>query len=205
MRGPAFPYLSYALFAVGVLLVIVLLSWIAQRVRSTSIERSFIFRYPFMLRALTFFGAFVIPATILPLIRAFRLRGDDSWYIVGPTLLIASIAIPLYWENIRYFVWVTPAGIERRSAWRPRRFFAWDDISEVRYNTFNSWFVFRTENGQAFRVHAMIARVDEFLRLIEQYLPATSLICARTGYERLGRALPKLGNEPILEALPPRR
>ena len=38
----------------------------------------------------------------------------NSRYIVGIDLVFATLGLPLYWETIRYYVRVTPAGIERR-------------------------------------------------------------------------------------------
>jgi hypothetical protein len=75
----------------------------------------------------------------------------------------------------------------------------------LRYSSINSWFVFLAEDGQRIRVPALIGRLTEFLRLIESRVLPEFLVGARTGYDRVGRAMPRVGNEPVLEARAPRR
>jgi hypothetical protein len=185
------------------ILLVGLAAWILSRPRR--IEGTIVFRYYFALQALAYVCTFLVPAGLTILMRFYRFRGEDASYLAGAYVLFGGLGLPVFWEVTRYYARLTPAGVERRSAWRPRKIFAWDEVSEVRFNSFNSWFIFVAEDGQRIRVPALIGRLPEFLRLIESRLLPESLKRARTGYERLGRAMPRLGNEPVLEARPPRR
>ena len=129
----------------------------------------------------------------------------DGLSFGGIYALFAALSLPLYWESSRYFVLVTPEGLERRSAWRRYCVMAWDDIQKVTFSTINAWFVFHAENGDKIRVSTLMAGVTDLLRLVELQLPPDVLKPARVGYERIGRPFPNFNDEPILEARPPRR
>jgi hypothetical protein len=195
--------LTYLLVAAGAILFVGLAAWILSR--PCRIEGTYVFRYHFAFQALAYVCAFVVPAGLTILNRFYRFRGDDAWYLGGAYVIFGGLGLFVFWEVTRFYVRLTPAGVEGRSAWRPRKILTWDEVSELRYSSFNSWFVFFTEDGQRIRVPALIGRLTEFLRLIESRLLPESLVRARTGYDRAGRAMPRLGNEPILEARPPRR
>jgi hypothetical protein len=197
------PSLTYGLIAAGLILLVGLLAWSWQRPRW--VAGTAVFRYHFALQASAFFIAFGVPAGLTAVGSAFRYRRDEIAYFYDAYLGAAAVGLPLFWEATRFFVRVTQFGIECRSAWRPYRVLIWDEIREVRYNPFNSWFVFVDESGQRIRVPAVVGRLTEFLHLVESRLPPETLVKARTGYDRLGRVMPKLGNEPVLEARPPRR
>lgn len=197
------PSLTHGVIVAGLILMIGLLAWTWQRPRW--VDGTVVFRYHFALQAVAFFIAFGVPAGLTAVGSAFRYRRDEVGFLYDAYMAAAAIGLPVFWEATRFAVRVTQFGLERRSAWRAYRVLIWDEICEVRYNSFNSWFVFVDESGRKIRVPAMLGGLTEFLRLVESRLPPESLVRARTGYDRLGRVMPKLGNEPILEARPPRR
>jgi hypothetical protein len=202
----AFPWLSVSLIGLGTIAFICVLAWSVQRSRRVPGlgQTIFDFRYKLIVRAIAAFAAFGVPAGFAMLLLWYRPLRHETAYIIAVYLICAGLGLPLFWETGRYLLRVTPNGIERRSGWTPYRVLTWDDVAEVRYSSLNAWFVFVAENGEKIRVHALIDRLNDLLRLAEGRLPPTALIKARTGYERIGRALPKLGSEPVLEARPPR-
>lgn len=202
-----FPFATYGLIAASVIILMAVMSWAAQRGRPAARAggRTLVFRYNFVFRWFALFAAFGVPAGITMLVVTFRPRGDDVWYVFAIYALFASVGLPLFWETSRYYVRVTPTEIERRSAWSGVRTLAWDEIREVTYSSFNAWFAFVAESGETIRVHGLISGMSELLRYVESRLSPATLAKARAGYERFNRPLPKLGNEPVLEARPPRR
>ncbi len=200
------PFLSYGMIALGAIIFMALMSWTAQRggPAAGSGSQSHTFRYKFAIRWFALFAAFGVPIVITALIAAFPPRAGAVWYVMGAYVLFVAIGIPLFWETSRYYVSVGAKGLERRSAWTGLRSIPWDDIGEVTYSPFNAWFVFASESGDKIRIHSLIGGLNHFLQLVEMHLPPAALTKARTGYTRLGRAMPRLGNEPILEARPPR-
>ena len=86
---------------------------------------------------------------------------------------MAVLTLPLVWEASRFYVCVTPEGLESRSAWRGTRFIAWDELYEVRYSSINSWFVFRGTSGEKIRVTGFVAGLPALLGFVEMRLPAT--------------------------------
>lgn len=205
MRGLN-PYVVYGLIALAaVALIAAVIS--AIRTRQTNrqgIEQALTFRYSLGLRALAMLAAFGVPAGITVYILTTRQRNPNSGVILAAYVFFVVFGLPLFWETIRYMVRTTPFGIERRSAWSRYRAFGWEDVRGIRFNPYFSYFVVESNKGVKIRIHALVARLDEILQQIELNLPPAALTHARKGYERLGRTLPKIGNEPILEARPPR-
>jgi hypothetical protein len=206
MRG-LLPVLIYALIAVCVIALLGMMAWAARRGRPSAGggEHTVLFHYTIVLRTFSFLAAFGIPAGITALVIAFPPKRSEVGYVVGVYALFAGMSLPLYWETSRFYILISPEGIERRSAWMGLRFIAWDEVDRVTYSKMNGWFVLHAENGDKIRVSMLVSGVDDLLRLAEMRLPASVLKPARVGYERLGRPFPKLDDEPILESRPPRR
>lgn len=206
MRGLN-PYVVYGLIAIASIALIAAIVSAARSRRSRGGDNTnvHVFRYSLGIRALTFLIAVGVPAGLTIYVLTTRVRNPDFASIMAAYVFCALVGMPLFWETIRFLVRITPAGIERRSAWGRYRGLSWDEIRAVKFNPYLAYFIFEGESGQKIRVHALIARLNELLHHIETYLPPASIVTARIGYERLGRSLPKVGNEPILEARPPRR
>jgi hypothetical protein len=119
-------------------------------------------------------------------------------------LLGAALFTLLVWEAGRFYLLVTPAGIEGRSPWRGVRLIPWEEVDAVRYRALTAWFEIRGADGQTIRVPVFAAGLDDLLRRAEASVPPTALVRARPGYARVGRPFPGLPDEPVLEARPPR-
>lgn len=206
MRG-LLPFMIYGLIAVCVIFLLGIMAWAAKRGRPApgADENSVVFRYNIILRVFAFLAAFGIPAGITALVIAFPPKREEIGYVIGVYALFAGLSLPLYWETSRYYVLISPEGIERRSAWLGFRFIAWDDLTSVTYSQINAWFVFQAENGEKIRISALISGLNDLLRLVEMRVHPSVLKPARTGYDRLGRPFPKNDDEPRLEPRPPRR
>jgi hypothetical protein len=204
MRG-LLPALTTGLIVIAVVVLVAMIGRAKQVDIRAPGRRAVPFRYSAFLRWFAIFAAFGIPTAITSLVVAYPPRGNQVWYVIGAYSLFAALGLPLYWETSRYCILVTPDGIERRSAWNKQLFLAWDEIREVRYSSLNSWFVLEGESGQKIRISTFLGGLTEFLRLIEDQIPPERLRGARSGYERIGRPFPALGDEPILEPRAPRR
>jgi hypothetical protein len=206
MRGVLLP-LSYILIATGLVVVLGVMAWAGRRARPpvSGNEQSLLFRYSAALRWFAIFAAFGIPIGITLLVVAYPPRGKEVWYVIGVYALFAALSVPLFWETSRYYVRLTPTGIERRSAWGGLRSCDWDDLQEVRYSPLNSWFVFVAVSGEKIRVHTLLAGLNDLFQFVESRVPADRLRHARKGYERLRRPFPWRGDEPVLEPRRPRR
>jgi len=200
------PAMSHGLVVVAVIGLLGLMSWAGRqgRPRPAPGSHCHLFQYNALFRSAVYLAAFILPVGLTLLVFLYRPGDEARRFVFGLYLLVASLSLPLVWEASRFYVLVTPEGLQSRSPWRGTRFFAWDDIGDVGFSKINSWFVFRSVNGEKIRVSGFAARLPALLGLVELRLPATALKNARAGYERSGRPFPQLPAEPVLEALPPR-
>jgi hypothetical protein len=198
--------MSNGLIVVAVVGLLALMSWAGRqgRPRPAPGSKHYVFRYNALFRWGVYLAAFVLPVGLTVLVNLYRLSNEARWYVFGLYVCVAVLTLPLVWEASRFYVCVTPEGLECRSAWRGTRFIAWDDLYEVRYSSINSWFIFRGTSGEKIRVTGFVAGLPALLGFVEMRLPATALKNARAGYEKAGRPFPQLPAEPVLEALPPR-
>jgi hypothetical protein len=164
-----------------------------------------LFRHNGLFRGFAIAAAAGLPVGLAGLLYFHPPQRADVPYLVGLFLVFAIITLPLVWEAGRYYVLVTPAGLECRSPWRGVRALAWDDVVDVRYSAMNAWFEFVGRDGDRIRAHAFVAALNDLLALVEARVPASVLKGARAGYARIGRAFPPLTDEPVLEAKAPRR
>ena len=206
MRGLV-PLISHVLIALAVIALLALIAWAGRqgRPRPAPGSATLLLRYSLVFRWFAYAIAFGIPAGLTVAVYLHPPRAEERWYILGLYLLFAALTLPLVWEASRYYLFVTPEGLEARSAWRGTHFLAWDDIDGLSYSSINSWFVFSTANGDRLRVSAYVGGLKRLLAVAETRLPTAALKCARTGYARLGRAFPRLPDEPVLEARSPRK
>jgi hypothetical protein len=200
------PLLSFAFIVIGVIALLGLMVWAARRGRPSPGPGDYtvLFRYNAVLRGFATFAAFGIPAGITALVLVFPPKPDEIVYIIGVYLLFATLGLPLFWETHRFYLLVTPDGIQRHSAWLPFRSIAWDDLQEVRFVAGNSWFVFASTDGTKIRASTLISGLSDLMRLVELRVPHERLRHARAGYERIGRAFPEMPDQPRLEARRPR-
>jgi len=205
MRGLA-PLISHGLIALAVVGLLALIAWVGRqgRPRPAPGPHSLLLRYNLLFRWFANAVAFGIPVGLTVAVYFHPPRAEARWYVIGLYLLFAVLTVPLVWEASRYYLLVTPDGLEARSAWRGTHFLAWDDINGLSYSPINSWFVFSAANGEKLRVSAYIGGLKGLLAVAETRLPAVALKSARTGYARLGRTFPPLPDEPVLEARSPR-
>jgi Bacterial PH domain len=204
MRGLS-PLLAHGLILVGLVGLLGLLAWSARRGRPDAgpttllIRHSSAFRLTTLLIALAMPVALMLAYSILPAVR------EEGRYVLAAFSIVMAVTLPMFWEAARYYVFVTPHGLECRSPWRAPRYFAWDDVRQVTFNSATGWFAFRAWDGDRIRVPSAAAGVPELLRMVEAHLSPSALKKARAGWERVGRAFPRLLDEPLLEAKPPRR
>jgi Bacterial PH domain len=205
MRGLV-PLISHGLIALAVVALLALIAWAGRhgRPRPAPGPDTLLLRYNLLFRWFAYAIAFGIPAGLTVAVYFHPPRAEVRWYVLGLYLLFAALTLPLVWEASRYYLLVTPAGLEARSAWRGTRFLAWDDIDGLSYSSVNSWFVFSATNGDRLRVSAYVGGLKNLLALAETRLPITAIKAARTGYAKLGRPFPPLPDEPVLEARSPR-
>jgi Bacterial PH domain len=198
------PILPHVLIALGVLLFLILIALAGHlgRPRSNADGRSVLFRHNAIFRGFAYFSAFGITIGLTAPIYLYPPQGIEVWYILGLYAFFGVLTLPLVWEASRFYVLVTPNGIESRSAWRGRRLIAWEDIGEVSFSSLNAWFVFRSTSGDTIRAHAFVAGLKDLVRMAESQVPLAAMKRARLGYERLGLPFPDLKDEPTLEALP---
>src|SRR5262245_41139141 len=201
MRGIN-PLLSHSLITIAVIGLLGLIVWAGRhgRPRPGFGPHTLLFRYNALFRWFTYFAAFANPVGLTVGLYFHPPRGVERWYVLVLYLGTAALTLPLVWEASRFYVLITPDGLEGRSAWRGCRFFSWDDVQEVSYSTVNSWFVFRAADGDKIRVSGFVAGLKSLLGLVEMRVPASVLKNARNGYEKLGRPFPPLPDEPVLEA-----
>lgn len=164
-----------------------------------------VFRYGLMLRALALGAAIVLPLATTAVLRFYPPARSPVGYVVAVYLGFAALTIPLVWEAGRYYVLLTPAGLEARSAWRGVRTIAWADLAAVRFHPTLSWFEFMGPDGTRARVPSFVAGLNELLGVVESHVPPALLKGARTGYAHVGRPFPALPDGPVLEARRPRR
>ncbi|HKA07894.1 MAG TPA: PH domain-containing protein [Gemmataceae bacterium] len=205
MRGLV-PLISHSLIALAVVALLALISWAGRqgRPRSAPGSDTLLLRYNVLFRWFAYAVVFGIPAGLTVAVYLHPPRAEERWYVLGLYLLFAALTLPLVWEASRYYLLVSPAGLEARSAWRGTRFLAWDDIDGLSYSSINSWFVFSAASGERLRVSAYIGGLKNLLALAESRLPVSAIKAARTGYAKLGRPFPSLPDEPVLEARSPR-
>lgn len=205
MRGLV-QLISHSLIALAVVALLALISWAGRqgRPRSAPGSDTLLLRYNVLFRWFAYAVAFGIPAGLTVAVYLHPPRAEERWYVLGLYLLFAALTLPLVWEASRYYLLVSPAGLEARSAWRGTRFLAWDDIDGLSYSSINSWFVFSAASGERLRVSAYIGGLKNLLALAESRLPVSAIKAARTGYAKLGRPFPSLPDEPVLEARSPR-
>jgi hypothetical protein len=205
MRGLV-PLISHGLIALAVVGLLALIAWAGRqgRPRPAPGPDTLLLRYNLLFRWFAYAVAFGIPAGLTVAVYFHPPRAEERWYALGLYLVFAALTLPLVWEASRYYLLVTPAGLEARSAWRGTHFLAWDDIDGLSYSSINSWFVFSAATGERLRVSAYVGGLKSLLALAETRLPTLALKGARTGYTKLGRPFPPQPDEPVLEARSPR-
>jgi hypothetical protein len=204
MRGLS-PLVAQGLIVLGVLGLLGLLAWSARRGRPEPGPNSLLIRHSPAFRLTALFTVLAAPLVLVFAMAVFPPLREEARYVLLAFAVALAVTLPVYWESARYYALVTPQGIEGRSPWRAARYFAWDDIREVRFNPAAGWFAFEAWDGDHIRVPAAAANVSDLLRTVETYVPTTVLKKARTGWERVGRPFPRPADEPVLEARPPRR
>jgi hypothetical protein len=192
----------------GCLLVLVtLFAALARqgRPRVPAGSRDLLFRHNSLFRIVTLMAAIGLPVGLTGLMIVYPPQRSEVPYFVAAYLIFAAMTLPFVWEAGRYYLLVTSNGLECRSPWRGSRTIAWGDLSAMNYSAVNAWFEFQSEEGDRIRVHSFVAGLNDLLGAVEARVPARALKGARTGYSRVGRPFPTLVDEPVLEALRPRR
>lgn len=203
MRG-LIPYLSIGLIAIGVFGLLGLLARAGRLGVPKPGSQTLLLRYSPMFRGLTYVAAFCVPVGLTVLVTIFPPHGQARWYVFGLYVVVAVLGLPVVWEASRFYLFVTPGGLECRSPWRGVRYMEWDDLIAVEYSGINSWFVFRSAGGESIRVSGFVAGVPSVLAEVEKRIPPAALRNARAGYLKIGRPVPPSEDEPVLEARPPR-
>ena len=200
------PLLPFVLVAGCAVLLAVLTAASARRglPRLLPGDQALLLRHNSLFRWSILAVAVLLPAGLTAYVYFSALFRRDVPFILGMYLVTAGLSTLLVWEAGRFYLLATPAGLEGRSAWRGVRVIAWDDLDSIVYRPLNAWFEFRGRAGERVRVVAFAAGMNELLRVVEENVPASSLVAARSGYARLGRRFPALPDEPILEARRPR-
>jgi hypothetical protein len=191
----------------GVGLLLGLIGWVGYlgRPHPSTDGRTTLFRHNAFFRGFAYLSAFGVMTGLTALTYLYPPKRNEIWYIIGLYFFFAGLTLPLVWEASRFYVLLTPHGLEARSAWRGNQSILWNDVSELSFSTLNAWFVFRSTNGDTIRTHVFVAGLKNLIRTAESQIPPTAMKKARAGYERLGMALPDSNDEPILEARAPRR
>ena len=167
--------------------------------------RDLLFRHNSLFRSITFLAAFGLPIGLTAVLLLYPPQRAEVPYFVAVYLIFAALTLPFVWEAGRYYLLVTSTGREGRAPWRGSRSIAWDDLSAMGYSGVNAWFEFQSEDGDRIRVHSFVAGLNDLLATVEARVPSRALKGARSGYARVGRPFPILVDEPVLEALRPRR
>lgn len=168
-------------------------------------DRTLLLRHNTLFRWLALLAAVVLPILLTALLYLYPPKRPEVPYLVAAYLILALVTLPLVWEAGRYYLRVTPDGLECRSPWRGGRSLAWADVEAVNYSGVNAWFEFVGREGDRLRVHSFVAGLNDLLRVVEAEVPAAALKGARAGYARVGRPFPTLPDEPVLEARRPKR
>ncbi|HEX3147037.1 MAG TPA: hypothetical protein VHR66_03085 [Gemmataceae bacterium] len=164
-----------------------------------------LFRHNSLFRWVTLLAALGLPMGLTALLFLYPPQKSEIPYFVCIYLVFALVTLPFVWEAGRYYLLVTANGLECRSPWRGSRTIAWTDLQSMSFSLVNAWFEFESEDGDRIRVHSFVAGLNNLLAAVEAQIPARSLKSARSGYARVGRPFPPLVEEPVLEALRPRR
>ena len=114
------PVLPHVLIALGVLLLLGLIAWagFVGRPRSDVGGRNVLFRHNAMFRSFAYVSAFGVTIGLTTLIYIYPPQGNEVWIILGLYVFFGALTLPLVWEASRFYVLVTPKGLEARSAWR---------------------------------------------------------------------------------------
>jgi hypothetical protein len=156
-----------------------------------------VFRHHIFVRGLGVFTAFVVPIAITILVIAKPPQNDREYiavfFLYG---LFAVLSAPLLWESTRFALTITPEGLDCRSPWRRRQFFAWKEVEEISFTAFGGWFVIHAAGGRKFRVQAIVPGLGAFLEACEQRLPPEAFRRAKAGYAQLQRPLPASKESP---------
>src|SRR5258708_6726362 len=114
----------FALIAGCAVLLAVLTAGSARRglPRPLRSDRAFLFRYNAIFRWTVLAAAVLIPIGLTVVLGFYRPGRPDVPYLLGVYLAVAGLTTPLVWEAGRFYLLVTPAGLEARSAWRGIRF-----------------------------------------------------------------------------------
>lgn len=143
-------------------------------------------RYPAAWRA-----AGVLAGVILVLAALLIDGRGNAWEPearVAVALLGAGGALEVLLTCVRVF----PDGVERRSAWRRPRFFAWGDIASVDLRLDLGWLALRTRRGSQMRVGKRLEGLRTFAALALIHLPREALAgdpVARSWLEERARGI----------------
>lgn len=148
------------------------------------------FHYTFWLRWGSVGFAAGLLAAVTFLVVVHPPEEDEAVYVALSYALFGSLGAVLVWDVFRFRLEVGSEGLDRRSAWRRRRFVRWEEVVDVSFNGPHGWFEVRTTDGQKVRVPALIGGLGDFLAACERRLTPAQLEPARTAYIYLGRVFP---------------
>ncbi len=197
--------LSFVLMAGCLIALALMLKAAAHHGQPTGGDRVLVLRHNSLFRWLALLAALVLPVGLTALLRFYPPTRPEVPYLVAAYIVLGLVTLPLVWESSRYYLRVTPTGLECRSPWRGVRTLAWDDVESVVWSAVNAWFEFVGRDGDRIRVHAFVTGLNDLLQAAEAEVLPMALKGARAGYTRVGRPFPHLPDEPVLEARQPRR
>ena len=187
-------------------LVVLLALWARQgRPQPRPGDGTLLFRHNPLFRWFALLIAVLLPVGLTIVLYLFPPQRPEVPLLVSLYLVFALLTLPLVWEAGRYYLLVTPVGLECRSPWRGSRAIPWVDVVAMNYSAVNAWFEFVGCAGDRIRVHSFVAGLNNLLGVVEARIPSRALKGARAGYARVGRTFPPLPDEPILEARRPRQ